>query len=353
MSPSRSVASSSITRMSGLENRSRESCTICDIPRLFHGPAGVHSPPRGALFSASCRPSQKEHSSRGREGRPAATAARGLRRESSRPASSKNYWSAARRISRERKLLARSKRSRTATVKSPARGEAARARASSSASRKRRPARGSSGAFALAVAVVLVWAATGPVFHYSDTWQLVINTGTTVMTFLMVFLIQRSQNKDSQAVHLKLNEIVAALEGASNRLIDVESMSEAELQTLHAYYQRLVVLHPGGALADPVALDRRGGEAGDPEARPLHGVATRLGACHWCRRRESNPHGLVGRGILSPLRLPFRHSGAPRSVYRQSSRMFRCRCARAQPAIVPRTFQNTSLTSAARVGRKS
>lgn len=87
-----------------------------------------------------------------------------------------------------------------------------------------------------------MWATTGPVFHYSDTWQLVINTGRTVVTFLMVFLIQRSQNKDSQAVHLKLNEIVAALEGASNRLIDVESMSEAELQTLHAYYQRLVVL---------------------------------------------------------------------------------------------------------------
>jgi low affinity Fe/Cu permease len=95
---------------------------------------------------------------------------------------------------------------------------------------------GSSWAFALAVLVVVVWLVTGPVFHYSDTWQLVINTGTTVVTFLMVFLIQRSQNKDSRAIHLKLNEIVAALEGASNRLVDVEDLSEEELTTLHGYF---------------------------------------------------------------------------------------------------------------------
>ncbi len=138
--------------------------------------------------------------------------------------------------------MARSRKSRTATVRSTARGEAARAGVLERVSKAATRAAGSSGAFALAIAVVLVWAATGPVFHYSDTWQLVINTGTTVVTFLMVFLIQRSQNKDSQAVHLKLNEIVAALEGASNRLIDVESMSEAELKTLHAYYRRLVAL---------------------------------------------------------------------------------------------------------------
>lgn len=100
-------------------------------------------------------------------------------------------------------------------------------------------ATGSSLAFALAVGTIVVWIATGPIFHYSDTWQLVINTGTTVITFLMVFLIQRSQNKDSQAVHLKLNEIVAALEGASNRLVDVESLSEKELQTLHVFYAEL------------------------------------------------------------------------------------------------------------------
>jgi len=98
---------------------------------------------------------------------------------------------------------------------------------------------GSTSAFALSVTVVLVWVLTGPVFHYSDTWQLVINTGTTIVTFLMVFLIQRSQNKDSLALHLKLNEVVAAMKGASNRLIDVEALSERELAALHAHYETL------------------------------------------------------------------------------------------------------------------
>ncbi len=98
---------------------------------------------------------------------------------------------------------------------------------------------GSTSAFSLACGIILVWALTGPLFRYSDTWQLVINTGTTVVTFLMVFLIQRSQNKDSLAVHLKLNEIVAAIEGSSNRLIDVESLTEQELKVLHRHYSRL------------------------------------------------------------------------------------------------------------------
>ena len=98
---------------------------------------------------------------------------------------------------------------------------------------------GSSWAFAVAVLIVVTWLLTGPIFHYSDTWQLVINTGTTIVTFLMVFLIQRSQNKDALAVHLKLNEIVAALQGASNRLIDVEDLSEADLVRLHRFYRRL------------------------------------------------------------------------------------------------------------------
>jgi low affinity Fe/Cu permease len=98
---------------------------------------------------------------------------------------------------------------------------------------------GTSQAFAAAFAVVIVWALLGPVFHFSDTWQLVINTGTTIVTFLMVFLIQRAQNKDSQAIHLKLNEIVAAMQGASNRLINVEDLTEEEVQLLHRYYRRL------------------------------------------------------------------------------------------------------------------
>lgn len=101
-------------------------------------------------------------------------------------------------------------------------------------------ATGTSTAFIVALAIIVVWGLTGPVFHFSDTWQLVINTGTTIVTFLMVFLIQRTQNKDALAIHLKLNEIVAALEGASNRLIDVEDLTEAEIKTLHTHYQRLV-----------------------------------------------------------------------------------------------------------------
>jgi len=98
---------------------------------------------------------------------------------------------------------------------------------------------GSSQAFACAVGVIIGWALLGPIFHFSDTWQLVINTGTTIVTFLMVFLIQRSQNKDSLAIHLKLNEIVAVLQGASNRLINVEDLTEQEVATLHRHYQAL------------------------------------------------------------------------------------------------------------------
>jgi low affinity Fe/Cu permease len=107
-------------------------------------------------------------------------------------------------------------------------------------SRSATEATGTSTAFILALLVIVVWLITGPLFKFSDTWQLVINTGTTIITFLMVFLIQRSQNKDALAIHLKLNEIVAALEGASNRLIDVEDLTEAEIKTLHNHYQRLV-----------------------------------------------------------------------------------------------------------------
>jgi low affinity Fe/Cu permease len=99
---------------------------------------------------------------------------------------------------------------------------------------------GSTPAFIVALSVVIVWALTGPLFAFSDTWQLVINTGTTIVTFLMVFLIQRAQNKDALAIQLKLNELVAALEGASNRLISVEDLSEDELLILHKHYRRLV-----------------------------------------------------------------------------------------------------------------
>jgi low affinity Fe/Cu permease len=103
-------------------------------------------------------------------------------------------------------------------------------------------ATGTSTAFVLALLVIVVWAITGPLFHFSDTWQLVINTGTTIVTFLMVFLIQRAQNKDALAIHLKLNEIVAAMEGASNRLIDVEDLTEPEIAALRRYYKKLIDL---------------------------------------------------------------------------------------------------------------
>jgi len=98
---------------------------------------------------------------------------------------------------------------------------------------------GSTWAFIIALGITIVWATTGPIFRFSDAWQLVINTGTNIATFLMVFLIQRSQNKDALAIHLKLNEIVAALDGASNRLIGVEDMTEEEIRLLHRYYRKL------------------------------------------------------------------------------------------------------------------
>ena len=99
---------------------------------------------------------------------------------------------------------------------------------------------GSTPALVLAVGLILAWFVTGPIFRWSDTWQLVINTATTVITFLMVFVIQRAQNKESRALNVKLNELIAAMKGASNRLIDVESLSEEELATLADHFHALV-----------------------------------------------------------------------------------------------------------------
>jgi low affinity Fe/Cu permease len=101
---------------------------------------------------------------------------------------------------------------------------------------------GSTAAFMLALSVIVVWAATGPIFRFSDTWQLVINTGTTIITFLMVFLIQHAQNRESLAVQLKLNELVAAVEAASNRLISVEDLSDEDLEVLHTHYRKLALM---------------------------------------------------------------------------------------------------------------
>lgn len=103
-------------------------------------------------------------------------------------------------------------------------------------------AAGSTPAFAVAFSIVLVWGISGPFFDFSETWQLVINTGTTIITFLMVFLIQKAQNKDSLAIQLKLNELVASNELSSNRLVDIESMSEEEMMVVQKYYHKLSML---------------------------------------------------------------------------------------------------------------
>ena len=98
---------------------------------------------------------------------------------------------------------------------------------------------GSRWAFVAAIGVILAWAVTGPIFHFSDTWQLVINTGTTIVTFLMVFLIQNTQNRDARAIHLKLNELIHAVDKAKNRMIDVENLSDLELDELAKTYERI------------------------------------------------------------------------------------------------------------------
>ncbi|MGI8772608.1 MAG: low affinity iron permease family protein [Acidobacteriaceae bacterium] len=98
---------------------------------------------------------------------------------------------------------------------------------------------GSRWAFAAAGLIVVIWATTGPLFHYSDTWQLVINTGTTIVTFLMVFLIQNTQNRDARAINLKLNELIRAIDKAGDQMIDIENLSDLELDELQAKYERI------------------------------------------------------------------------------------------------------------------
>ena len=98
---------------------------------------------------------------------------------------------------------------------------------------------GSSWAFIIAVAIIAIWSMTGPMFHYSDTWQLVINTGTPIITFLMVFLIQNTQNRDAKAIHLKLDELIKATRGARNSMIDLDKLSDAQLKELEEEYKRI------------------------------------------------------------------------------------------------------------------
>jgi low affinity Fe/Cu permease len=147
---------------------------------------------------------------------------------------------------------------------------------------------GSSSAFGVAVAIVIVWAALGPVFGFSNTWQLVINTGTTIVTFLMVFLIQRSQNKTALAMQLKLNELVAALQGASNRLIDIESLSEKELTALHRHYGELAALSAKqGNLTDTHSVE---------EARQRHSRKTAQRASSAAAPASASDAPPAGRG---------------------------------------------------------
>lgn len=103
---------------------------------------------------------------------------------------------------------------------------------------------GSKWGFAAAIVIVLFWGAVGPIFHYSDTWQLVINTGTTIVTFLMVFLIQNTQNRDARAINLKLDELIRAIDKARNNMINIESLSDPELERLHALYEKLQKARP-------------------------------------------------------------------------------------------------------------
>lgn len=122
-------------------------------------------------------------------------------------------------------------------------------------------ATGSTPVFLGAFLIVVVWAVCGPIFDYSETWQLVINTGTTIITFLMVFLIQKTQNKDSLAIQIKLNELLASHEMASNRIVDIEDISEEELEILEKYYRKLA------ALAEKEKTIRQSYSIGEAQAR--------------------------------------------------------------------------------------
>ena len=124
---------------------------------------------------------------------------------------------------------------------------------------------GSKWAFAGAGIVIVVWAAIGPVFHFSDTWQLVINTGTTIVTFLMVFLIQNTQNRDARAINLKLNELIRAIDKARDQMIDIENLSDLELDELKTKYERIKAAY---IARQPADIPRDRNQVESPETVP-------------------------------------------------------------------------------------
>jgi len=119
-------------------------------------------------------------------------------------------------------------------------------------------AAGTAWAFIIAVTVIVTWAVTGPIFRFSDTWQLVINTGTTIVTFLMVFLIQNTQNRDAKAIHLKLDELIRGTKGARTGLVDLEDLSDEELEKLQKEFERLHE-HANGKLGKATSKKKRSG----------------------------------------------------------------------------------------------
>jgi low affinity Fe/Cu permease len=128
-------------------------------------------------------------------------------------------------------------------------------------------ATGRPGTFVLALIIVLVWAITGPIFAFSDTWQLIINTGTTIVTFLMVFLIQNTQNRDSEAMHVKMDELIRALEGAHNALLDLEELDDKTLDTIRARYRKLAAKAREDIKAGKLDIERVDVDADDDDTR--------------------------------------------------------------------------------------
>lgn len=149
-------------------------------------------------------------------------------------------------------------------------------------------------AFLLAGLSIVVWALTGPLFHFSDTWQLIANTGTTLVTFLMVFLIQNTQNRDAKAIHLKLDELIRGVQGARNRLVDLENLSDDELARLQEEFRRLHAHydHDMGRLGAKHAKAKNSDEPSeDPPAEPAPGDSETKKAARRPARAKAQPRG--------------------------------------------------------------